>query len=105
MLFYALHQAYELFDSYRLGKVFEASVPQRLRRIGLCMIALSVLRPLTNMLLTVVLTMNNPEGQRIISLGFSIDDYMIAVFGGLILAIGHVMADANRIAEHNRQIV
>lgn len=105
VLFYALHQAYELFDSFRLGNLFTASAPLRLRRIGFSMLALAVLKPLTDALLSMVLTMGNAEGQRMLVIGLGIDDYMIAVFGGLILAIGHVMVEAGRIAEDSREII
>jgi Protein of unknown function (DUF2975) len=105
VLGYLLHQAYELFDSYRLGNVFTATAPVRLRRIGFCMVALAILRPLTATLLGLLLTMVNPPGQRILAIGLSLDDYMIAAFGGLILAIGHVMVEAKRLADENRQIV
>lgn len=105
VLLYALHQAYKLFDAYRLGNVFTLDAPVRLRRIGQSMLALAVLRPLTATLLGLVLTASAPPGQRILAIGISIDDYMIAVFGGLILAIGHVMVEAARLAEDNRQIV
>ena len=105
VLFYALHQAYELFDGYRLGRILNAGAPVRLRRIGLAMLALAVLRPLANTLVGLVLTQSNPVGQRILAIQLSIDDYMIAIFGGLILAIGHAMMDAARIAEDHRQII
>jgi hypothetical protein len=35
----------------------------------------------------------------------SIDDYIIAAIGGLLLAIGHVMVEAKHLADDNRQIV
>ena len=105
VLFFVLHQAYELFNSYRLGNVFTAQCPIRLRRIGLSMIALGVLRPITSALLSIVLTAGNPAGQKMLVIGVSIDDYMIAIFGGLIVAIGHAMVEANRLADENSQIV
>jgi hypothetical protein len=105
VLFYASHQAYELFEAFRLGDVFTASAPVRLRRIGLSMIALAVLQPVTSALLGVVLTASNPDGQRILSLGISINDYIIALFGGLILAIAHVMVEAAHMADDHRQII
>jgi Protein of unknown function (DUF2975) len=105
VLFYALHQTYELFDDFRLGQVFSRDAPVRLRRLGLCMIALAILRPVTSTLLGIVLTASNQPGQHILVLALSIDDYMIALFGGLILAIAHVMVEANRIAEDHRQII
>jgi hypothetical protein len=105
VLFYLLYQAYALFDAYRVGDVFTDNAPVLLRRIGMSMFVLALLRPLTATLLGVVLTASNPPGQRILSIGVSLDDYMIALFGGLILAIGHVMVEAKRLADENRQIV
>ena len=105
VLVYALHQAYELFNCYRLGDIFNAQGPARLRRIGFSMLLLAVLRPITNMLLGIILTISNPPGQQIVALSVSLDDYMIATFGGLILAIGHVMVEAKRLADDHSQIV
>jgi hypothetical protein len=105
VLFYMLDQAFRLFDAYRLGQVFSQDAPVRLRRIGLCMVLMGVLRPVTLAVLGLVLTYANPPGQIILALGFSVEDYMIAAFGGLILAIGHVMIEANRIAKEHREFV
>jgi Protein of unknown function (DUF2975) len=105
VLGWMLYQAYELFDSYRLGRVFTDEAPIRLRRIGLSLMALALVRPITATLLGVVLTLSNSPGQRILSIGIGIDDYMIAAIGGLMLAIGHVMVEAKRLADDNRQIV
>lgn len=105
VLLYLLHQAYELFDAFRLGQVFSPQAPIRLRRIGSCILALALLRPITSSLLGLILTWTNPPGQRILALSLSIDDYMIAALGGLVLAIGHVMSEAARMAEDHSQIV
>lgn len=105
VLLHLLHQAYALFDAFRLGDVFTAEAPIRLRRIGFCIVALALLRPITSTMLGVILTWGNPPGQRILSLSLGIDDYMIAALGGLFLAIGHVMTEAARMAEDHRQIV
>jgi Protein of unknown function (DUF2975) len=105
VLGYLLYQAFELFDAYRIGNIFTDAAPVRLRRIGLSMVALAVLRPATTTLLGLVLTLSNSPGQRVFAVSFGLDDYMIAAFGGLILAIGHVMVEAKRLADDNRQIV
>jgi Protein of unknown function (DUF2975) len=105
VLGWLLYQAYELFDGYRLGRVFTDEAPVRLRRIGLSMLALAILRPVTTTLLGVVLTFYNPPGQHMLAIGLGIDDYMIAAVGGLLLTIGHVMVEANRLSDENRQIV
>jgi hypothetical protein len=105
VLLYLLFEAYRLFDAYRRGDIFADAAPMRLRRIGLCMVALGFLQPLTRALLGIVLTISNPPGMRMLAIGFGIEDYMIAALGGLILAIGHVMVEATRLADENRQIV
>lgn len=105
VLFYASHQAYALFESFRIGDVFTARAPVRLRRIGLSMIVLAILQPITGTLLGLVLTAPNPDGQHILAIGVSINDYIIALFGGLILAIAHVMVEAARLADDHRQII
>lgn len=105
VLLFALHQAYGLFDRYRLGDLFPESAPQRLRRIGLSMLALALLRPITAAILSVVLTYANAPGAKMLVIGLSLDDYMIAALGGLILAIGHVMVEAKKLADDVRQIV
>lgn len=105
VVFCLLHQAYELFDGYRLGRVFTADAAQRIRRIGFSALALAVLRPATTTALGLVLTTANPPGQRMLVIGFSIEDLMLAAFGGLIVAIGHVMVMANALAEDASQIV
>lgn len=105
VLLYALHQAYGLFDAYRRGELFPESAPQRLRLIGLSMVALALLRPITSAILSVVLTYANPPGTRMLVISLSLDDYMIAAMGGLILAIGHVMVEARKLADDARHII
>jgi hypothetical protein len=105
VLVWLLYHAYALFDGYRLGHLFTDEAPLRLRRIGLSLLALALLRPVTATLLGVVLTLSNPPGQRLFSIGISIDDYIIAAIGGLLLSIGHVMVEAKRLADENRQII
>jgi hypothetical protein len=105
VLLFLLLQAYRLFGAYRLGLLFTDAAPIRLRRIGIGMIGLALLRPVTATLLGVLLTLANAPGQRIVAIGISIDEYMIAACGGLLMAIGHVMAEAKRIADDNGQII
>ena len=105
VLLLVLHQAYGLLDGYRRGHLFTLEAAERLRRVGLLMLVLAALRPLTVTLLSIVLTLASPGGERALVIAFSLDDLMIATFAGLVLAIGHVMAEAARLAEDSRLIV
>jgi hypothetical protein len=102
---YVLGKAYRLFDFYRLGILFPAEAPRLLRCMGRGMLAIAALRPMAQLLLGYALTASNEPGQVIFALRLSIEDIMIALFGGLLIAIGHVMAEARRIAAENESFV
>jgi hypothetical protein len=105
VLLYALHQSYKLFDAFRHGDAITSNAALCLRRIGLSMIVIAALRPIIGAILSLLLTLANPPGGRHIVIGISSDDYMIATFAGLVIAIGYVMTEAARLAEDNKQIV
>jgi hypothetical protein len=105
VLFAALYDAHRLFLAFRAGHAVSSDAAVRLRRIGMAMLAIAVLRPITGAILSALLTAANAPGQQHLVLGISSDDWMIATFGGLVLAIGHVMVEAARLADENRQFV
>ncbi len=105
VLFYLLFQVDRLFAGYRQGQIFTQEPPLRLSRIGLALLTLAVLRPATATLLGLVLTASNVPGERILAIGIAIEDVMLIVFSGLILAIGQVMAEGQRLADDHRQII
>ena len=105
VLFYLLFHVDRLFAGYRQGLIFMHEPPFRLGRIGLALLTLAVLRPATSTLLGILLTVSNPPGQRILAIGIAIEDVMLLVFSGLILAIGQVMSEGQRLADDHRQII
>ncbi|CAH1672694.1 DUF2975 domain-containing protein [Chelatococcus asaccharovorans] len=105
VLFYALYQVYRLCDGLRRGAVSWQLSALHLQRIGWAMLAISVLRPLTNTFLSVVLTLANAADERHIVVALSTDDAMIAILGGLVLVLGRVMSEAGLIALENEQII
>jgi len=104
-LLYALSEVFRLCKEFSQGEIITARAALRLRRIGVAMLVIALLRPVTDAILSILLTAGNAPGARYIILGVSTDDYMIAAFGGLILTIGHAMAEAALIADDNRQII
>ena len=102
---FVLLQARALFRGYARGEIFTFRAARRLRTIG-CALVLGVpAGVIAGMLISVVLTAANPPGQRQLSISFSSAEFSALVFGGLILVIGWVMAEAARLAEENRQYI
>lgn len=102
---YGLYHAFVLFNGFRRGLIFTADTTARLRRIALAVIAAVLMSPLVQAALSAALTFNAPPGERQIVMSFSLNDYLVATLGGLLLAIALVMAEAVRIAQENREIV
>ncbi|MEQ1648978.1 MAG: hypothetical protein ABL898_10360 [Hyphomicrobiaceae bacterium] len=105
VLFYLLDRAYRIFDSFRLGDIFTATTPRYLRQIGLAALLLALLNPIASAAISMVLTIGNPPGARMLAITLSSNELILAGFGALILAIGHVQTIANSIAADNRSII
>lgn len=102
---FALWTAYRLFADYARGEIFTELAASRLSRIGWAVVAMSPSSTLVDTLSTIVLTINNPPGQRHVSITLDATD-LIAIVGGLVLvAVGRIMLEATRVAEENRQFV
>lgn len=105
VMLYALQQAYAVFDGFRRGETISSAQPGRLENIGCAMLALAVLRPLAHCAVGLAMTYSNPPGARIVAIALDIGDVMLAIFGGLVIAIAFAMTEAARIADDHRQII
>jgi hypothetical protein len=103
--FFLLWQLWQLFGEYRRGHVFGRRALLHLRRFAQGVLAVGVVAPLTRTADVLVLTWNNPPGQRQLMIGFSSDDYLHVLLGAVLLAIAVVMAQAAHVAEENAGFV
>lgn len=101
----ALWQLWSLFGCYARGQIFSAEPVQRLRRMGLALLALAPALPLSHTLSVLVLTWHNPPGQRVLVLGLAFNHYLALVFGLVLLAMAAVMNEAKRMADENAEFV
>lgn len=102
---YALWQVAHLFTAFGRGLVFEESNAAILKRIGWTLLALAVVTPLVRALQTVILTLDNPPGQRILAVGFDLGTLATLLAGGAVLGFAAIMREAARLADENRSFV
>jgi hypothetical protein len=102
---YGLVQVWLLFGEYAQGRIFTAMASKRLRRLAWTLIAAAGAQILARTLHGLVLTMNNPPGQKLLILNFSSNDYTFLIFGVLLLGIAWVMVEATRLAQENAEFV
>ncbi|HEU4458803.1 MAG TPA: DUF2975 domain-containing protein [Methylibium sp.] len=102
---YGLWQLWQLFAAYGRGVVFGSEPTRRLRRLGATLVASAFLQPLVQTIVVLVLTANNPPGQRRLVLGFSSNGYALLLAGGLLWAIAWAMAEGARLQRENEGFV
>ena len=104
-ILYGLHRLRIVFQLFASGETFSRETASGIRAFALMVVVGAIVRPFATALLTVLLTMGNQPGSRMLSLGFGSGELQ-AIFVGLVFfAIAHVMAEGQRIADENAQIV
>ncbi|MBK1615102.1 hypothetical protein CKO44_16665 [Rubrivivax gelatinosus] len=96
---------WRLFGAYQRGQALSAGAQRRLQQVGATLLALALVQPLSDAALSVALTIGNPPGQRLLTLGFDSGDYLLVVVAVTILAVATAMHEAVRAAEENRGFV
>ena len=102
---FALLQVWQLFGEYARGAVFSAQATRRLRRLAWALIGVAVAQVLARTAHGLVFTMLNPPGKKVLVVAFSSNDYILLLFGVLLLAIAWVMVEASRIAREHAEFV
>ena len=101
----ALWTAASLFASFAAGQIFVPETGTRLRRLGLLLLLHAVLSPIVRTLISVIVTIGNNPGQRALAVSFSSQDLIVPLIAILLVMLGHIMAEAARIAEDHQHIV
>ncbi|MEF2231585.1 MAG: DUF2975 domain-containing protein [Pseudodesulfovibrio sp.] len=86
-----------LFGSYARDEIFTDDNTRRLRRVGVFLLVRELIAPLEFAALSVILTMHNPPGGRLLSIGLGDANLTNIVTALTILVAAHVMAQARAI--------
>lgn len=102
---YGLWNVRMLFDCYARSEVFSRAPSAYIRNVGLAMLLNVIVSVLIHSIGSVLLTYDNPIGSRQLSVSVSSDTYLLLILGGLLVVIGWVMQEANRISDENSRFV
>lgn len=105
LLVVALFSARRFFACYSSGELFPPNSSIELVRIGKLFLALAILGPVIRMLAVLVVTWTNPPGQKQLLLSLSTNDGLLIILSAVLLMVGHILAEANRLSEDNSQII
>lgn len=104
-LVYGLHQLAALFRLYENGSIFTEQSVACFRALGRTMLVWVLCHFVKNSLISVALTLGNPPGQRMITLGLDASDFGGLFVGGVVLTITWVMDEARKIKEDNELFI
>lgn len=102
---YGLVCAMRCFSGFSQAEYFSLRTVKYLRGFAAGIFASVVTGVLASTLVTVVLTLGAPAGQRALSLGLGSNELLTLLFAGMVWQIAAVMARAVALAEENAQFV
>ena len=102
---FAVWRLRRLFGLYAGGEIFTAGNVRCLRDFALAVMGLALAKPVTGALLSVVLTLANPPGQRQLAIQFGSSEVTTLFVGGVFLTIAWVMDAGREMAEDSARIV
>jgi hypothetical protein len=102
---YGLRRLRDLFHLYENGLIFTELNVRSFRSLGRTLIVWVACSVARNSLLSIVLTLNNPPGRRVITLGLSSADFSGVFVGIVVVTISWVMDEARKITEDQALII
>ncbi|MFN3232915.1 MAG: DUF2975 domain-containing protein [Alphaproteobacteria bacterium] len=104
-LLYGLWRLQDAFSRFAAGEFFSRETIRCIRTFALMVLLQALLRPIASSMLSVLLTLQNPPGEKALAIRFGSGELEMLFVGGLFFAVAHLMAEGRRIADENAQIV
>ncbi|MFC0226979.1 DUF2975 domain-containing protein [Serratia aquatilis] len=100
-----LHHLRLLFKTYGQRAYFSSIAAQHLGKMGKCVAIWTILELLCEPLLSYWLTLQEPVGQRIVSIGFDSGNIVALFFAACITVIARILQKASELHCENQQFV
>lgn len=88
-----------LFSLFSAGEIFTGNTVRYIRRTGWTMLAGVALMPVHEALLTLVLTMHNAPGERLISISLKSSEIRDLLIAGIIILVSWIMDEGRKLRE------
>ncbi|WP_025822318.1 DUF2975 domain-containing protein [Shewanella marina] len=105
ILISALNYLITLFKNYQKGDIFTLQNTKLYQKLGYSVFYWVIGGVIYHAVMTVVLSFNNPPGQRVLAIGVSGIDILGLLIGFLIVMISWVMQEGYRIADENTHTI
>lgn len=99
---YIVYSLIKLFSLYEKGEIFSLNNVRRLRNIGYALFLGQILNPIYEGLMGIVLTWNNPPGQRFAAITLDQTNLGVLVMALLVILISWIMAEGCKLREEQQ---
>ncbi len=88
-----------LFKSYEQLEIFSVNAVQSVKKVGICVLCNQLVYPVYFALLTLILTISNPPGSRMIATEIGLEQITMGAVGVIILVISWVLEKGRELQE------
>jgi len=101
----ALYFLYRAFKSFAQGEFFSAQNSKSLKRFAIFLFAQACLQPLHGALASVLLSLNHPAGQKLLSLSIGSNEVRIIAIAMILWVISELLIKGRELANENQAFV
>jgi hypothetical protein len=105
VLVFSFYKLGSLFRLYENGHIFTRQNVDCFKSLGRMMIVWAACHFVSNSLMSIVLTLENPPGQRMLTLGLGSPEFGGLFVGGVVLTITWVMDEARKLNEDHELFI
>ena len=105
ILVYGLIRLRALFAFFKRGILFSLEAANHLLIFAQAVFITALLTPLRSAITSMSLTMNNPEGKKVLIIEFGSNELAMILAAGTLLAIAWVLRESHTIAKENEAFV
>ncbi len=105
VIMYGVHQLVKLFKLYGQAIIFSQANILCFRNIGFSIFAWVISTKIYDILITYLLTHNNPPAYQLVTTKFGTQDLVVILTGFIILLISWIMNEGRKLKEENDQMI
>ena len=95
----------KLFNLYQKGIIFSFENVRNIRRVGWTMLLWEIVKPFYQVLLTFVISSNNPPGHRFVAISLNNVDISTTIIAVIIIVVSWIMREGVRLEQQQRLTV
>lgn len=102
---FGFYHLIKLFKLYEKGQIFTLETIKEIKICAYAVFGWCIARFFTYILMVLALTINNPKGQRILSISFDTTDFSTLVIGIIAILIVQIMDEARKMKDEHAYII